>query len=34
MLPKIGTYRRDFDETKFMFFLIKNYKLLRTYNEN
>ena len=34
MLPKIGTCRRDFDETKFMSFLIKNYKLLRKYNEN
>ena len=24
MLPKMSTYRRDFDETKYMSFLIKN----------
>ena len=33
MLPKMRAYRRDFDETKYMSFLIKNNKLLETYNE-
>ena len=33
MLPKVGTYRRDFDETKYMSFLIKNDKSLEIYND-
>ena len=33
ILPKISAYRRDFDETKYMSFLIKNGKLLETYNK-
>ena len=33
MLPKMSTYRRDFDETKYMSFLIKNHELLEKYNE-
>ena len=33
MLPKISAYRRDFDETKYMSFLIKNEKLLDKCNE-
>ena len=28
MFPKMSTYRRDFDETKYMSFLIKNEELL------
>ena len=33
MLPKISAYRRSFDETKFMSFLIENDDLLEKYNE-
>ena len=33
MLPKISAYRRDFDETKYMSFLIKNDELLDKYND-
>ena len=33
MLPKMSEYRRDFDETKYMSFLIKNYELPKKYNE-
>ena len=32
-LPKMSVYRRDFDKTKCMNFLIKNDKLLKKYNE-
>ena len=32
-LPKMSTYRRDFDKTKCMSFLIKNEKLLEKYYE-
>ena len=32
-LPKISTYTRDFDETKYMSFLIKDDELLKKYNE-
>ena len=32
-LPKMSTYRRDFDKTKCMSFLIKDEKLLEKYNE-
>ena len=32
-LPKMSAYRRDFDETKSMSFLIKGEKLLQKYNE-
>ena len=33
MLPKMSAYGRDFDETKFMSFQIKNDELLEKYNE-
>ena len=33
MLLKMSAYRRDFDETRHMFFFIKNDKLLKKYNE-
>ena len=33
ILPRMNEYKRDFDETKFMFFLIKNDELLEKYNE-
>ena len=33
MLPKMSACRRDFDETKYMSFLIKNEELLEKYNE-
>ena len=33
IIPKISTYRRDFDETKYMSFLIKNDKSLEIYND-
>ena len=33
-LPKIIAYRKDFDDTKFMSFLIKAGELLEMYNEN
>ena len=29
----MSAYRRDFDETKYMFFLIKDSELLEKYNE-
>ena len=32
-LPKMRTYRRDFDETKYTSFLIKDDELLEKYNE-
>ena len=32
-LPKISLYRRDFHETKYMLFLIKDDELLEIYNE-
>ena len=31
--PKITAYRKDFDETKYIFFLIKDNELLKKYNE-
>ena len=33
MLQKMNAYRKDFDETKYMSFLIKNNELLEKYNE-
>ena len=33
ILPKMSAYRRDFDKTKCMSFLIKDGKLLEKYNE-
>ena len=33
MLPKLRAYRRDFDETKYMFFLNKDDELLEKYNK-
>ena len=33
MLPKLTAYRRDFDGTKYMSFLIKDGELLGKYNE-
>ena len=32
-LPKICAYRNDFDETKYMYFLIKDDELFEKYNE-
>ena len=32
-LPKMSAYRRDFNETKYMYFLIKDDELLEKYNE-
>ena len=32
-LPKMSAYRKDFDETKYMSFFIKNDELLEKYNE-
>ena len=32
-LPKMSAFRTDFDETKYMSFLIKDDKLLKEYNE-
>ena len=32
-LPKMGAYRKDFDETKHMSFLIKDDELLEKYNK-
>ena len=32
-LPKMSAYRRDFDETKYMSFLIKDDELLEKYHE-
>ena len=31
---KMSAYRRDFDKTKYISFLIKNDELLKQYNEN
>ena len=33
LLPKMSAYRKDFDETKYMSFLIKDDELLEKYNE-
>ena len=33
MIRKMSAYRRDFDETKYISFLIKDDKLLEKYNE-
>ena len=33
ILPKMSAYRGDFDETKYMTFLIKDNELLEKYNE-
>ena len=33
VLPKMSSYRRDFDETKYISFLIKDDELLEKYNE-
>ena len=33
-LAKKSAYRRDFDETRYMSFLIKNDKLIENYNES
>ena len=32
-LSKMSAYRKDFDETKYISFLIKDDELLQTYNE-
>ena len=32
-LPKMTTYRKDFDETKYIYFLIKHDELLERYNK-
>ena len=32
-LPEMSAYRKDFDETKYMFFFIKDDELLRKYND-
>ena len=32
-LPKMSAYKKDFDETKYMSFLIKDDELLEKYNE-
>ena len=32
-LPKMTAYRKDFDETKHIYFLIKNDELLEKYNK-
>ena len=32
-LPKMTEYRKDFDETKYIYFLIKDDELLEQYNE-
>ena len=32
-LPKMSVYRKDFDETKYMSFLIKDDELLEAYHE-
>ena len=31
--PNMSAYRRDLDETKYLFFLIKNNELLEKYNK-
>ena len=33
MLPKMSTYTRNFDETRYMSFLIKDNELLEKYHE-
>ena len=33
MLPKMSTYTRNFDETRYMFFFIKDNELLEKYHE-
>ena len=33
MVPRISAYEREFDETKYMSFLIKDNELLEKYNE-
>ena len=33
LLPKMSAYRRNFDDTKYMSFLIKDDKLLEKYNK-
>ena len=33
MLPKMSAYKRDFDEIKYMSFLIKDNELLKKYNK-
>ena len=33
LLPEMSAYRKDFDETKYMSLLIKEYELLEKYNE-
>ena len=33
MIPKMSAYRRDFDETKYISFFIKDDKLLEKHNE-
>ena len=33
LLPGMSAYRKDFDETKYMSLLIKEYELLEKYNE-
>ena len=33
LLPKMSAYRKDFDETKFMSFSIKDDELLKRHNE-
>ena len=32
-LPKISAYKRDFDETRYIFFLINDDELLKKHNE-
>ena len=32
-LPKMSAFRKDFDETKYMSFLIKGDELIEKYNE-
>ena len=34
ILPKVSAYRRDFHETKYMSFLIKDGELLEIYNKS
>ena len=33
MLPNMSAYRGNFEETKFMYFLIKNDEFIEQYNE-
>ena len=32
-LPKMSAYRKDFNETKYIYFLIKDDELLKRYNK-